>query len=254
MQLRRQHFRSGEVGLTELLMMVLFGSAVIAGVFTGVRLASSYGFAAQFVGALVGPIIAIVVAFVALLLLCTIILDPFDRLSRWWRPYPPTCENAVCTHSSGYALYDLPDDLVQRWKGLSRSGYQCRCGFVYAGGYESPLRSRWVRVMPDGTLRPYLRHRPFGRWQPDDHHATVAVPPVPTRPEIQLPRWTAPVFLFAICGGMAFVVTFRDLDTNPLAYPFIICCAILGLTIGTVVEFLVGGSDEVDKRDEQRAE
>jgi hypothetical protein len=60
--------------------------------------------------------------------------------------------------------------------------------------------------------------------------------------------------MFAFTGGTAFVVAYRDLGTKPIAYPFVICCALLGLTIGTVVALCMRRQRKPTTHDEQRAE
>lgn len=244
MQCHRQHQdqrrRSGEVGPEFMFQLMVLLLSVIVGIHYGDRFGSDYGILVRIVGWLLGPVIVTLLAFGTWLLLYLVIVDPIERILTWWRPHPPPCENKTCTHAAGYRAYKLPDDVARRWKGLASWGRQCGCGRVYAGGNDSPLRDRWVRVLPDGSLRPYLRHRLFGRWKPDRADAVIAVPATykETPPaEINFPTGTPTIVLTLFTMATSLWVVWSDLPTHELAYPFVAACTLLALITGIVVEW-----------------
>lgn len=161
------HRRRKGVTLVELLllMLILIGAAV--GLALGITIGRTHGIAGMVIGAILG-IICGVAAVLAISIVALVILEPFRRFWRWWRPYPPVCENGTCLGHDGFETYILPEDVVLRLNGLSWLGWKCRCGSIYAGGYDLPFRNRWVRVLPNGKIRPYLVHHFLGRWQSDD--------------------------------------------------------------------------------------
>jgi hypothetical protein len=84
-----------------------------------------------------------------------------------YRPSFPRCRSGRCTDLEYRYLYlDSPatgDDarLQESTGGLLA---RCGCGTKYL---ISRRERRLWEVLPDGTLRPYMRYRPFGRWHPD---------------------------------------------------------------------------------------
>jgi len=146
-------------------MLVLIGA--IVGLFYGIVIGAKYGVAAKIAGAIVGMMLGglsvVLAGFIVAL-----ILEPFDRLWRWWRPYPPVCENGTCVGYESFESVKLEEHVVEKTAGLSWLGWRCNCGNFYGGGYEFPFHNRWVRVLPNGKIRPYLIHRFLGRWYPDD--------------------------------------------------------------------------------------
>jgi hypothetical protein len=112
----------------------------------------------------------------------------------------PPCENGMCTEYGHFKQTNLAAELVAQFRGLSSYARTCRCGNVYAGGNDWPLRNRCVRVMDDGTLRPYLNYRSRGRWQPDSPDSVIAVPPETPHPVFD--HWASPLVVVLIVSGI----------------------------------------------------
>lgn len=227
--------RAGEVTLIDLLVLwlVLLGAA--GGFLVGKELGSDYGLLGKVIGGIVGPIAGVAAALVATLLIA-LISEPFDRFWRWWRPYLPVCEDGTCSGRDGYRPCEIPEDVCKTVKGLCSRGNRCKCGNVYATGYDYPMRNRWVRVLPDGKIRPYLKHGLFGRWRPDDGSGIVqkAAEPEEPRAEIEIPGWVIPGASAALCGAVAWLVVCFETqrEPHPIAPWFVLGCAALGLVAG----------------------
>jgi hypothetical protein len=118
-------------------------------------------------GALVGAVLGAGAAWLAWVVLMLCILVPFWLFLTFYRPFYPRCRNGTC-RDKDYKI--LTTELAQaaqlRAEGQAKQGMlvQCRCGTLYV---EATFEKRFFEVTPEGTLRPYLRYRPFGRWQPD---------------------------------------------------------------------------------------
>ena len=88
-------------------------------------------------------------------------------LGEWYRPSFPRCRSGKCS-ASGYRYLHLDEPATGEDARLQESTggllARCACGTTYL---ISRRERRMWEVLPDGTLRPYLRYRPFGRWQPD---------------------------------------------------------------------------------------
>src|SRR4051812_27709790 len=164
-QHRRRAIRGQTAG--ELFFLLLITLSAIWGFSLGARLGSTYGILGKTISAVVG-LIAGVVATVLAGFLAALAEEPLDRFWRRWRPYPPVCENGTCAGRHDYETTKVPEETVAAVKGLSWLGYRCKCGNIYAGGYGYGMQNRWVRILPDGQIRPYLTHRVLGRWQIDD--------------------------------------------------------------------------------------
>ena len=94
----------------------------------------------------------------------------YGVLSAWVRlvqagPWMPQCHTGKC--KGGYEMGDDSD-----FESLVVDGeviYHCRCGYDYVlldGG------RRFLERLPDGTLKPYMRHRAFRGWYPDKRAVT----------------------------------------------------------------------------------
>src|SRR5437867_2731615 len=143
---RQSHTRSVR-GVTnlELLFILLMVVCMLAGVLHGIRFGSSYGPLGKWIGGIGGLIVGVAVAVMAMFMAALIDL-PFDRFWRWWRPYPPVCENGTCKGYRGYDVIRIPEEVLQRVKGLSWVGWRCKCGNIYAGGIGYGMQNRYVRV------------------------------------------------------------------------------------------------------------
>lgn len=236
--MQRRRRRAGEVNLTDLLLMILALVCSMTGVAWGIKFGSALGIWGAILGSGLG-LMAGVAGAVLTVLAIAVASEPFDAFWRRWRPYPPTCENGTCTHRQDYCRTEIPEDVVARVRGLSRFGHRCRCGNVYGGGCDYPLLNRWIRVLPNGQVRPYLRHRILGRWIPDKTAVVVKAAEYskPTSPPIEVPGWVLPVALAVISGGIATWVAYvsPDAKPHPIRPWFVITCTVVGLGCGCVV-------------------
>ena len=73
--------------------------------------------------------------------------------------YLPLCHGGTCR--GGRKPMDKADYEWARKQGVD---YRCKCGheYVMKGGGR-----RFLQRLPDGTLKPYMVHRPFRGWFPD---------------------------------------------------------------------------------------
>lgn len=231
--------RKAEVATLDLMMLFLIFIGAFVGFVYGIEIGSDYGIWGKVIGGITGPIVVVVAALSATWLLFLVVVEPIDRFNRWWRPYPPVCENGCCESYSDYQSYTIPEDVVKRVKGMAHYGNRCRCGNIYAGGCDSPMLNRWVRVLPNGEVRPYLKHVVFGRWKPDEGEIVVVKKEDSEthRTPLILPGWIIPVFMTLICGGMAFFEIYirTDLEPHPLSAWFVGGIALLGFVIGCIV-------------------
>jgi hypothetical protein len=180
-----------------------------------------------------------------------VILEPVDRFSRWWRPYPPPCENGTCVGGSGYVPATIPDDVLTAVAGLSPYGRRCRCGDLYTGGTAHGLRNRWVRVLPNGAIRPYLKHGFWGRWRRDN--AGVIEPGLPERAinwwaqftDRQIPGWAAVALTTALPTGAAVLAISEAAGlANPIAPWLVGLVALLGFITGCVILWIGPGKSD----------
>lgn len=87
-----------------------------------------------------------------------------------YRPPLPRCRNGKCK-ARDYTYLSLDTDAMAAAPGDGGSlrprseGMlaRCACGILYS---RSACQRRVCEVMSDGTLVPYMYHRPLGRWQP----------------------------------------------------------------------------------------
>jgi hypothetical protein len=71
-----------------------------------------------------------------------------------FRPLRPTCRKGVC-QAQDYELLKATSE---------GSTFQCKCGDKY---FRLGTTGRFLEVLPDGSLRPYMKRKPFGKWEPD---------------------------------------------------------------------------------------
>jgi hypothetical protein len=100
--------------------------------------------------------------FVVMLVMLTVL-----ALGERYRPSFPLCRNRKCAGPDYRYLYlDSPATGREAELQDSTGGLLARCGCGTTYLISRRERRMW-EVLPDGTLRAYLRYRPFGRWQPD---------------------------------------------------------------------------------------
>ncbi len=221
------------------LLLAFFGAVV--GFFYGQDFGSRYGVFVGLAGGVLGAVVGLLGTLLAAFLLL-LVLWPLDtlveRLARWWRPYPPVCENGTCAAREAYTDCEIPQEVVKRVRGLCRTGYRCKCGNVYATGYDYGMQRRFLRVLPDGRIQPYVRFRVFGRWRADDGRGIVEITPDYVEPvPLDIPGWAIPLLSTAICGGIALCVIYlpRGHKPHPIAPWFVLAVAVVGLVVGCVV-------------------
>jgi hypothetical protein len=221
--------------LTELLVLVLVFLSMLAGLARGVEFGAAHGPLGRIAGGALGAAAGAVGALLAVLLIA-LICEPFERFWRWWRPSLPACENGTCRGYGDYKRCDIPPETRRKVQGLASSGWRCRCGNVYGGGCDYPLLNRFVRILPNGTVRPYLKHRLLGRWRPDNRTTFPSPPAAGTHwTEKDLPGWLVPLFTGVLCGAISLFVVWRQSGlSRPTAPWFIGGCALLGLVLGCV--------------------
>ena len=99
----------------------------------------------------VGAVVGGIGAPVGLILL----VEGIGRLGVAWhrrKPVNPICKNGIC-QSDDYRCVDLWNHHLK---------YQCKCGTTYVAKGR-----QFLEVLPDGTLKPFMRKRRFGDWEPD---------------------------------------------------------------------------------------
>ncbi|WP_339910966.1 hypothetical protein [Symmachiella dynata] len=224
----------------DLLFALLAFVGAMCGVSIGLGLGSDFGILGKTVGGVLGLIVG-VTASVLFGLFAAVVRDLLDRIWRRWRPYPPPCENGTCVHASHFRSTEIPDEIVHAVAGLAKYGQRCRCGNLYSSGIAHGLLNRWVRVLPDGTIRAYLIHRPFGRWEPDN--STEIKPGMIERVldrfgrilEGQVPGWVVPPLMTIIFAGIAsYAVYAQSGFQHPFAFWFIGALATCGFVGGCV--------------------
>jgi hypothetical protein len=150
------------------LFEIMFIFCTLTGTVIGAWLGASYGetlLPGLLVGAGLGAVAGVV--FYGLLGMC---LFQLARFTEWWRPHRPPCRQGRCGPDD-YEFLQGREDVSEADKQLSQRViqehlgylYRCRCG----DRYVRCDRSKWLEVAPDGTMRPYRYHKPFGRkWLP----------------------------------------------------------------------------------------
>jgi hypothetical protein len=146
--------------------MNLFGVfawlCILLGAAFGVWRAYQHGWASPLWDVLRGAGIGL-----AYFLLTMLLIFSTFALGLLYRPHFPRCRSGRCKDTDYRYLY-LDSAAAGRDAELQESTggqlAQCKCGTTYL--ISRGERRMW-EVLADGSLRPYLRYRPFGRWQPD---------------------------------------------------------------------------------------
>jgi hypothetical protein len=145
------------MNLFEALALVL----LLVGVVVGAIAAASSGWLAAAWGALKGAAFAFGV-YVAIMFGVMTLL----ALGLLWRPPFPRCREGRCTGKDYRYLSMEAEQPFGAVPGVSAGGVlaQCRCGTRYL---RRTAEGRVWQVAADGTLVPYMRHSPLGRWRKD---------------------------------------------------------------------------------------
>lgn len=138
------------------LIELLFCQVLIIGGLVGAWLGGQrYGWLGGALGFLAG--------FVATSLGLTAVIITAETLWLGGQAYPP-CHSGLCrapspwqlSSSGGYDTVQVGDEWVLR----------CSCGRDYVR-----VGRRFMERLPDGTLKPYMVHRPFLGWRKDTEEA-----------------------------------------------------------------------------------
>lgn len=85
-----------------------------------------------------------------------------------WKPLRPPCERGRC-RSGDYEFVRVEE---------RGAVFKCRCGDEYLNPDWLPLTTRrFMRLLPDGSVRPYMKARPLCRWRKEGENNS---PPSPT--------------------------------------------------------------------------
>jgi hypothetical protein len=136
--------------------------AILFGLASGFWASIDVGVWAAIVGALRGAAIAYGWFFASMMAMCTLLW-----LGLLYRPTFPRCTNGCCRDLDYTYLY-LDSEATGHHKRLQDSTegklVRCGCGTIYL---DSLRDRRFYAVLDDGSMVPYMRYSPFGRWQPD---------------------------------------------------------------------------------------
>jgi hypothetical protein len=222
--------RSGGT-LDELMVMLAALLGMLIGAERGGHFGASHGIVGRILGGICGGIGGLVLGIVGGAG-CLLLLDAVQRWQLRRQPFPPPCENGCCTNASDFERCDIPDKVVQSFEGMASYGYRCCCGNVYGEGNESGLTVRCFRLLPNGTIRPYLRHGIFGSWKPDDRTGwrPRAAPGKPGAG-----NWIVIPLLMLITAAICSFVAWRDPTPlpPPLTKPIFVAA-------GTLLSFVIG--------------
>jgi hypothetical protein len=132
--------RSFRIGATTIELIVI-GVAFCIGLVCGFESVERWGawtFPLGFVGGVVATL---------LVLLGVAVADTY--LWSGSPPHPPTCRSGKCKWEE-FEIRTLGDD---------DAGHFCRCGDRY-----DKRGRRWVEILPDGTIGPFMIWRPLRGW------------------------------------------------------------------------------------------
>lgn len=137
----------------------IFGlTMVVLSLLGAIRMGQTHGWGGFLLG-LVLPVCFVVAA--CLLLVGSLYVHEFLRRAG---PRFPPCHNGTCTGRRWLSLTEK-DRGDYRWTMVDdTSVLRCGCGRDYVSEGDGRLMER----LPDGTLKPYMVHRPFRGWSPDD--------------------------------------------------------------------------------------
>ena len=126
-----------------IIFFTIIGAA--GGAIWGMRHGIIWGISGFFLGGVIGYAISAIPLMV------------FVALGRWFGP--PNCRTDS-THKG---------HLLRRAR-FTKEGtlWNCDCGLRYLETRWKFTRSaRFLEILPDGFLRPYMKRKPCGKWQPD---------------------------------------------------------------------------------------
>jgi hypothetical protein len=153
---QRTHCRG--LNLFEVIAMML----IVGGLAYGFTSRIDHGLREGFLGALMG----VGWGFAAYVIMMLAVLVPL-WLFLQYRPYYPRCRTGKCRDRHYQVLsHDVAQEVQLLREGQLKPGtlVRCRCGTRYL---LASREQRFYEVAEDGALVPYLRYRPYRRWEPD---------------------------------------------------------------------------------------
>jgi hypothetical protein len=125
------------------------------------------GFERGFREALLGALIGGSVAWLAFVAMMLAILIPLWLFFVVYRPQFPLCAAGRCRdrHYRHLGEEEMPE-LRGRLRAAGKEAWlvRCGCGTLYC---SSLTEQRFFRVSGEGELQPFMRYRPYRRWEPD---------------------------------------------------------------------------------------
>ena len=163
--LRSHHRIFSGCTLIELLVILWILAFALTGAVKGMRFASPHGPWWSLLGTVLGFIAGIIVAIVLVVLLI-LICQLISNFCKWYRPFPPRCPDQTCRPNICEPV-ETPLRLRKHIEGIAHNAYRCKCGNLYSQIGHMTLNTRWVRILPDNTILPCLKHTIFCRWKAD---------------------------------------------------------------------------------------
>jgi hypothetical protein len=154
-----QRARCRGLNIFEFIGLLLISGGLGYGLMRGLDAGLWEGFKGALLGAGVGWL-----SYVVMMLL---IMVPLWAFFAFYRPQFPRCSAGRCkdTHYRHLGQDEMPELRAK----LAASGKEiwlvrCGCGTLYC---SSLTEQRFYEVTGEGELRPFMRHRPYRRWEPD---------------------------------------------------------------------------------------
>lgn len=144
---------------------------ICVGLIQGIQIGNKFGSKWAIIGGIAGLLIGIIL-FLLLISATILIYKPFEIFKKLWRPDLPICENGKCVGYESYKICKTPDETIKNMEGFSPISYLCNCGNLYASRRGKRGQWHWMRILPDGSVQPYLKHSVYGRWKPDESEQT----------------------------------------------------------------------------------
>ncbi len=153
------------MNLFDLIAMLLIAVGLVVGFVCAVDHGAWAALMRALSGAAKGFIVYVVFMFLILVVL---------RIGLTYRPPFPRCRSGRCT-TEHYTYLSLDAETTQEriTTGKGDMLARCRCGTHYLRRLDD--RRVW-EVASDGSLVPYMRYKPFGRWRPDPEVTPRAFP------------------------------------------------------------------------------
>lgn len=151
--------RSRGLNLFEVIAILL----IVAGLSYGFTRGLEEGLSQAAIGAAMGA----GAGFAAYFALLVAIMLPLWLFFVLYRPQFPRCRTGRCkdTHYRHLGQDEMPE-LRERLRAAGKEAWlvRCRCGTLYC---SSLTEQRFFEVSDAGELQPFMRYRPYRRWERD---------------------------------------------------------------------------------------